>query len=106
MLSRDIDNILKGEYKGQNTTVFNMFRRGRSGDDIRQSSVRLLITVQNHLGSLCKAIANKFSERLGKEKDHKSARLIKTMGDCLDIRKIIAKGSSDGRLQYLWGKKV
>ena len=95
VLSRDIDNILKGEYKGQNTTVFNMFRRGRSGDDIKQSSIRVLITVQNHLGSLCRAIANKFTERLGKEKDHKSAKLIKTMGDCLNIRKIIEKGSSD-----------
>ena len=94
-LSKDLDNILRGDYKGQDTTVFSMFRRGRSGDDIKQGSMRVLATVQNRLGSLCRSIADMFNERLGKEKDHKSATLIKTMGECLDIKEIIEKGSND-----------
>ena len=73
-LSKDLDNIMRGEYKGQETTVFEVFRRGRSGDDIMQSSLRVLTTVQNRLGSLSRAIADIFIERLGREKDHKSSK--------------------------------
>ena len=73
-LSKDLNNIMRGEYKGQETTVFEVFRRGRSGDDIMQSSMRVLTTVQNRLGSLSRAIADMFIERLGREKDHKSSK--------------------------------
>ena len=94
-LEKNVENVLKGEYKGQETTVFQQFRRGRSADDIKQSSIRVLLTVQNRLGSLCKAIASKFEERIGREKDHKSAEIIKTMGECLNISEIIEKGLED-----------
>ena len=46
-LDKDPDKILIGEYRGQDKTVFQVFRRGRSADDIRQSSLRLLITVKS-----------------------------------------------------------
>ena len=44
-LGTNLENILNGTYKGLKTTVFEMFRRGRSADDIRSSSLRLLTTV-------------------------------------------------------------
>ena len=33
-LDKDADKIRIGEYRGQDTTVFQVFRRGRSADDI------------------------------------------------------------------------
>ena len=78
-LGMKVEKILSGDYKGQDTTVFQVFRRGRSAEDIRKSSLSLLITVQNRLASLCNAIATKFEESLGNEKDHQSADLIRSI---------------------------
>ena len=89
------EKVLSGEYKGQDTTVFQLFRRGRSADDIKKSSLSLLTTVQNRLSSRCNSIASKLEARLGNEKDHKSTELIKTMGRCLNIETIIEKGTAD-----------
>ena len=86
---------IQGEYKGQKTTEFQQFRRGRSADDVEQSRLRVLHSVQNRLTSFCSSVACKLKDRLSIEKDHRSAELIKTMGDCLDIRKIIEKGKDD-----------
>ena len=86
-LDMNIEKILRGEYKGQETTVFQMFRRGRSADDIRQSSLSLLLTIQNRLSSFCRIVANNLEERLNNVKDHKSTNLIKTMGKCLNVKR-------------------
>ena len=91
-LDMNIEKILRGEYKGQETTVFQMFRRGRSADDIRQSSLSLLLTIQNRLSSFCRIVANNLEERLNNVKDHKSTNLIKTMGKCLNVRDILKMG--------------
>ena len=94
-LSQDIKNILRGEYRGQDTTVFQMFRRGRSGDDIQSSSLSILKTVENRLSSLCKSLASKLESRLAKEKDHQSSAIIAMMGKCFDINTILEKGMTD-----------
>ena len=94
-LSKDIDNILRGEYRGQDTTVFQVFRRGRSGDDIKSSSLSLLKTVENRLSSLCNNLALKLETRLAVEKDHQSSEIIRLMGKCLDIQKILDNGMND-----------
>ena len=91
-LDMNIEKILRGEYKGQETTVFQMFRRGRSADDIRQSSLSLLLTIQNRLSSFCRIVANNLEERLNNVKDHKSTNLIKMMGKCLNVRDILKMG--------------
>ena len=96
-LGMKVEKILSGDYKGQDTTVFQVFRRGRSAEDIRKSSLSLLITVQNRLASLCNAIATKFEERLENEKDHQSTDLIRSMGECLDLTDIIEKGDEDDK---------
>ena len=91
-LDMNIEKILRGEYKGQETTVFQMFRRGRSADDIRQSSLSLLLTIQNQLSSFCRIVANNLEERLNNVKDYKSTNLIKTMGKCLNVTDILKMG--------------
>ena len=85
-LDMNVEKILSGEYKGQQTTVFQMFRRGRSADDIRQSSLSLLLTIQNRLSSLCRNIVDNLDKRPKNVKDHKSTDIIKTMGKCLNVR--------------------
>ena len=62
-LGLNVEKVLKGEYKGQETTVFQMFRRGRSSDSIKKDSLSLLITVQNRLSSLCNEIASKLEKK-------------------------------------------
>ena len=94
-LSVNVEKILKGEYRGQETEVFQMFRRGRSSDSIKQSGLSLLISVQNRLSSLCNEIAAKFEKRLSVEKDHPSVELIRVMSKCLNILEIIEKGDGD-----------
>ena len=45
----NVEKVLTGEYKGQEMTEIN-FRRGRSADDLNQSSASFsLLTVQNYL---------------------------------------------------------
>ena len=94
-LNKDVENILRGEYKGQDTTVFQMYRRGRSGDDIKLSSLSVLKTVENRLSSLARIIASKLESRLAVEKDHQSSEIISLMGKCLNVEKIIAMGMTD-----------
>ena len=94
-LNEDVEKVLSGEYKGQDTQVFQVFRRGRSSDDIRQSSLSLLKTVQNRLSSICKAIAGSLETRLENEDTHGSTQLIKSMGQCLDIQEMLEKGTDD-----------
>ena len=45
-LSGDIDKVLRGEYRGQDTTVFQVFRGGRSGDDASVFSKQSRIVFQ------------------------------------------------------------
>ena len=94
-LGTNLENILNGTYKGLKTTVFEMFRRGRSADDIRSSSLRLLTTVQNKISSISRVLAEKLESRLTNEKNHKSTKMIKMMGKCFDIGNIIEKGIGD-----------
>ena len=101
-LGLNVEKVLKGEYRGQDTTVFQMFRRGRSADAIKQSSLSLLTTVQNRLSSLCSDIASKFEERLNVEKDHQSTELIRSMGKCLNIQDIIKNGEEDDEFNDIW----
>ena len=100
-LEKDVEKVLRGEYKGQDTAVFQVFRRGRSGDDIQLSSLSLLKTVQNRLSSLCRNIASKLEERLAVEKDHPSSELIRLMGNCLDVKEILDKGVTDARFNVV-----
>ena len=69
---------IQGEYKGQETTVFQQFRRGRSADDVKQSSLRVVHSVQNRLTSFCSAVVCKLKSRLSTEKNHRCAELILT----------------------------
>ena len=94
-LAADIENVLSGDYKGQDTQVFQAFRRGRSSSDIRKASHSLLITVQNRLSSLCNTIANSLEERLENEETHSSSELINKMGNCLDIEEMLEIGIDD-----------
>ena len=94
-LGLNVEKVLRGEYKGQDTTVFQMFQRGRSGEAIKEGSLSLLISVQNRLSSLCNGLASKLEKRLSVEKDHPSVNLIRHMADCLDIMEIIKKGDRD-----------
>ena len=94
-LVADIENVLSGEYKGQDTQVFQVFRRGRTSDDIRKASNSLLVTVQNRLSSLCSAIAKSLEERLENEETHCSTKLIDKMGECLDISKMLDNSIED-----------
>ena len=56
--------------------MFQVFRKERTEDDIRKSSLSLLIIVQSGPASLGKSTATKFEERLENEKDHQSADLV------------------------------
>ena len=94
-LASDIENVLSGDYKGQDTQVFQAFRRGRSSSDIRKASHSLLITVQNRLSSLCNTIASTLEERLKNEDTHSSSNLINKMGKCLDIEEMLEMGTDD-----------
>ena len=94
-LGKEVEKVISGEYKGQEASVLQGFRRGRSADDISRSSLSLLITVQNRLSSLCSAIADRLEDRLSREKDHKSTDLVKTTGKCLNIDDILEKGVDD-----------
>ena len=94
-LDKDVENILRGEYKGKDTNVFQIYRRGRSGDDIKLSSLSVLKTVENRLSSLARIIASKLESRLAVEKDHQSSEIISLMGKCLNIEKIIKKSMTD-----------
>ena len=94
-LDEHVLKVLSGEYKGQETEVFQAFRRGRSADDMRRSSLSLLITVQNRLSSLCNAIASNLEERIETVKTHTSTELITTMGECFDIGDMLEKDELD-----------
>ena len=96
-LKNHLDSVLSGTYKGLQTSVFMMFRRGRSADDINTSSLRLRVTIQNKLSRFCKTLVTKFNERLKNHNhdDHSSTQLIGTMSKCLDINEMLEKGIDD-----------
>ena len=54
----EAEKILSEDYKGQDTTVLQDFRRERTADDINKSSLSLLIIVQNGTASLFKMLLN------------------------------------------------
>ena len=94
----NVEKVLSGEYKGQEKTEIN-FRRGRSADDLNQSSASFsLLTVQKYLSSFCRTLACKLEERLGNEKDHKSTELIKYMGKCLSIKDLLEMSEDNEEL--------
>ena len=66
----------------------------------------MLLTVQNRLSSLAKAIAKGLEDRLKNIKDHESAELISTMGQCLDIEKILETGLEDEVFNEIGDEKL
>ena len=90
-LKNNIDSVLSCKYKGLQTTIFNMFRRGRSGNDANADTLNLRITIQNKLSSFCKTLAAKYDSRIQDNLTHSSNQLIKTMGNCLDLDEMMEK---------------
>ena len=74
-IGMEAQKIRSEDYKGKDATVFQVF----------QSSLSLLIIAQNEPVRLCNAIVTKFEERLENEKDHQSADLIRSIGECPDL---------------------
>ena len=74
----EAQKILSEDYKGQDTTVFQVFRRERTADAIKKSSLSLLIIVQNGPASLFNDIATKSEERLENEMRLDQSRNVQT----------------------------
>ena len=88
-LRQNAEKVLSCKYKGLNTTIFSMLRRGRSSEEINVGSLNLQITVQNKLSSFCKTLAKKFRSRIQENQYHESAKMFQLMSTCLDVSALI-----------------
>ena len=88
-------SVLECDYKGLETTIFNAVRSGRSSDDRNSTALNVRISVQNKLSSFCRVLASKYHGRIKDMSTHTSYTLIQLMSQCLDMDKIIEKGTDD-----------